>query len=138
MKNWTILLALTCAFPLSAKTGFNCPKVETLQCRVYEKDPKAFLCTAESVKVLEGTKERGDLPFYGPPVDIIPDFDFTKAQWELVLGEYSYGFPDCVYQDKVSKIKMNFIYRPEDLRLIASQEKCQFAEEKNALHITCE
>ena len=137
MKKSTFALALISASSLSATVGFNCPNAETVTCRIYDKQPNTFVCASESVKVLEGAKVLGDLPFYGPPMDILPGFEFEKAQWELVLGEYSYGFPDCVYLDKTSGTKMNFIYRPEDLRKITSQESCQFSEDKKGLHVVC-
>ena len=138
MKKYFLAMVMLSASSLCATVGFNCPKAETVTCRIYDKEPNTFVCAAESVKVLEGAKVLGDLPFYGPPMDILPGFDFTKAQWELVLGEYSYGFPDCVYVDKTSDTKMNFIYRPEDLRKITSKESCKFSEGKDGLHVTCE
>ncbi|MEB3703079.1 hypothetical protein Bealeia1_00312 [Candidatus Bealeia paramacronuclearis] len=141
MKKDTLLfsiLMLSCVAPLQANPGFNCPKAETISCKIFDQDPKSFVCTSESVNVGEGTKVLGSLPFYGPPVDIIPGFDFAKAQWELVLGEYSYGFPDCVYQDKITKTQMNFIYRPEDLKLLTPLENCKFQDVGKAPHIVCE
>lgn len=138
MKKSLLIIALLSAQTLSATVGFNCPKAETVTCRIFDKQPNTFVCNAESVSVLEGAKVLGNLPFYGPPMDILSEFDFARANWELVLGEYSYGFPDCVYLDRSSGTKMNFIYRPEDLRQITLQEKCKFSEDKEGIHIRCE
>ena len=138
MKKSTFALALISASSLSATVGFNCPRPQSLVCQVDVKKGNEFYCTSEAVKVRDGANVLGYLPFYGPHIDIVPGFDFEKAQWDLVLGEYSYGFPDCVYVNKDSGTQMNFIYRPEDLRKITSKESCQFSGDKKGPHVVCE
>ena len=139
MKKLILSLGLVIIPNLSAHVGFNCPHPQSLQCQVYSQDPNTFVCTSETVKVLDGNQALGDLQFYGPPMDIVEGFDFTKGKWSLVVGEYSYGFPDCVYEDKTSKTKMNFIYRPEDLREITPLETCKFSDGTAGLpQIICE
>ena len=137
MKKSLFMAALLLTRPLVATVGFNCPDAETITCRIFDNQSNTFVCSAESVNVLESANILGSLPFYGPLMDYSADVDFSKANWKLVLGEYSYGFPDCVYLDSASGTKMNFIYRPEDLRKITSQEHCEFSQNENKTHIQC-